>query len=62
MLSGGLTPANVIEALRITGAAGVDVSSGVETAPGKKDPALIRQFIANARSAVSNRVKEKAAS
>ncbi|HEY5081355.1 MAG TPA: phosphoribosylanthranilate isomerase [Bauldia sp.] len=62
MLSGGLTPANVVEALRITGAAGVDVSSGVEIAPGKKDPALIRQFIANARSAVGNRVKEKAAS
>jgi phosphoribosylanthranilate isomerase len=50
LLSGGLRPGNVAEALRVTGASGVDVSSGVETAPGVKSPELIRAFIANARS------------
>jgi phosphoribosylanthranilate isomerase len=62
LLSGGLDSNNVAEALRITRAPGVDVSSGVETAPGKKDPALIRAFVANARAAVAGRVKERAAS
>ena len=47
MLAGGLTPHNVIEALQQTHAAYVDVSSGVETAPGAKDTALIRRFVAN---------------
>ena len=51
ILAGGLTPANVAEAIRMTGARCVDVSSGVERARGIKDPALIRAFIANARSA-----------
>lgn len=50
MLSGGLTPGTVAEAIRRTGARLVDVSSGVETAPGRKDPHLIRQFIAAAHA------------
>jgi phosphoribosylanthranilate isomerase len=50
-LSGGLNPANVAEAVRTTGAPGVDVSSGVETFPGRKDPALIHAFVAAVRVA-----------
>ena len=50
LLSGGLDPANVALALARTGAPGVDVSSGVETAPGVKDEALIRAFVAAARN------------
>ncbi|MDB6177970.1 phosphoribosylanthranilate isomerase [Paracoccus sp. Z330] len=49
LLAGGLTPDNVAEAIRLTGARGVDVSSGVETAPGVKDSRLIRDFIAAAK-------------
>jgi len=45
MLAGGLTPANVAEAVRLTGARQVDVSSGVESAPGVKDEELIAGFI-----------------
>ena len=51
MLSGGLNAGNVAEALRITGAGAVDVSSGVERAPGVKDLDKIRAFIAAAREA-----------
>jgi phosphoribosylanthranilate isomerase len=51
MLSGGLDAGNVAEALRITRAPGVDVSSGVERAPGEKDPDKIRAFVAAARDA-----------
>lgn len=51
LLSGGLDAGNVAEALRITRAPGVDVSSGVESAPGEKDPAMIRDFIRAARAA-----------
>lgn len=49
MLAGGLTPDNVAEAIRLSGAGMVDVSSGVESAPGIKDEALIRAFIAKAK-------------
>jgi phosphoribosylanthranilate isomerase len=52
MLSGGLNRDNVAEAIEMTGADGVDVSSGVERAPGEKDPDLIREFIRVARAPV----------
>ena len=51
MLSGGLNPDNVAEAVRVTGAPMVDVSSGVESMPGAKDIGLIRKFIEAAKSA-----------
>lgn len=53
MLSGGLDAGNVAEALRVTHADGVDVSSGVERAPGEKDPDRIRAFVRAARDAVA---------
>ena len=51
MLSGGLTVANVATAIRLTGAWAVDVSSGVESAPGEKDLRLISAFLAAAKGA-----------
>ncbi len=50
MLAGGLTPENVAEAIRLTGAAQVDVSSGVERAPGVKGAAKILDFVAAAQT------------
>lgn len=50
LLAGGLHSGNVAAALAATGAPGVDVSSGVEAAPGRKDPDKIRRFVADARA------------
>lgn len=50
MLSGGLNPENVKEAIRLTGTSAVDVSSGVEVRPGEKDPVRIRAFLEAAKS------------
>jgi phosphoribosylanthranilate isomerase len=55
MLSGGLNPDNVAEAIAVTRAGGVDVSSGVERAPGEKDPDLIRAFVRAARGAAGGK-------
>lgn len=52
-LAGGLSPETVAEAIRLSGARAVDVSSGVERARGLKDPERIRRFVANARAAFS---------
>jgi phosphoribosylanthranilate isomerase len=51
MLSGGLDARNIEEALKITRVPAVDVSSGVESSPGKKDVKKIREFIRAARHA-----------
>jgi phosphoribosylanthranilate isomerase len=56
-LSGGLNPENVGEAIRLTGATLVDVSSGVETAPGVKDEGLVKRFIQAARLAAEQQAK-----
>jgi phosphoribosylanthranilate isomerase len=53
MLAGGLSPETVAEAIRASGAGAVDVSSGVESAPGVKDPARIAAFVKAAKNAGS---------
>jgi phosphoribosylanthranilate isomerase len=53
MLSGGLTPKTVGDAVRTVKPLGVDASSSLESAPGIKDAALIEAFIANARAAAT---------
>ena len=50
--AGGLTPDNVAEAIRVTGLRAVDTASGVESGPGRKDPAKVRAFVAAARRAL----------
>ena len=51
LLAGGLRPSNVAEAIRATGAPGVDVSSGVERRAGEKNPDAIRDFCEAVRTA-----------
>jgi len=53
ILAGGLTPDNVAEAIRTVRPAAVDTASGVESAPGKKDHERIRDFVRNAKNALS---------
>lgn len=53
ILAGGLTPENVGDAIRTVRPAAVDVASGVESAPGIKDPIKVRQFVASAREAAA---------
>lgn len=59
LLSGGLEPANVGEAIGLSGAQGVDVSSGVESAPGVKDIEKIKAFVAAARAAFARRPRAR---
>ncbi|HUT12619.1 MAG TPA: phosphoribosylanthranilate isomerase [Thermoguttaceae bacterium] len=54
VLAGGLTPHNVAEAIRTVRPAAVDTASGVESSPGKKDPAAVEAFVQAARAAFKN--------
>ena len=58
VVAGGLTPANISEAIATLKPWGVDVVTGVEATPGKKDPAKVREFIVRARAALLYQQKE----
>lgn len=60
MLSGGINESNVVQALEMTGARGIDVSSGVENAPGQKDPQRITAFLEKVRAHERSRTTEPA--
>lgn len=62
MLSGGLNPDNVGQAIGLTGVCGIDVSSGVEIAPGVKDPERIAAFVQAARAAWAGRSEKEKSS
>jgi phosphoribosylanthranilate isomerase len=51
IVAGGLSPSNVVEVVRALRPFGVDTAGGVERAPGRKDPVLVKEFIDNAKSA-----------
>jgi phosphoribosylanthranilate isomerase len=59
ILAGGLTPDNVAEAIAVARPDAVDVASGVESSPGKKDPARVRDFVATAKEAFARLDREK---
>jgi phosphoribosylanthranilate isomerase len=56
VVAGGLNPENVAQAIATLRPWGIDVVSGVEAAPGRKDPAKVRAFIANAKAAHRDKV------